>query len=230
MSKILLALSASIFLVYLCTIAVPVEAFLPPLWVKVRICVYRAESDEDDDYKDMQLAVEKTLLLLHGNTVTFDDIPELKGYFVVEDVDMKEARPTFSINYILEDEMVESRRFYCDSNYSAEASTPAAVCDVGDYFFCGGLWEVKGDEGYKNERDRWLSEKSRKGERGVLNGDIFGDEVWKGGLWKDDVRVHSFSCVNESESQEWRLGEEFLICIFADIYESNSVHQGLILW
>ena len=230
MSKILRTLSASVFFVYLCTIAAPVEAFLPPRWVKVRICVYRAESDEDNDYKDMQLAAEKTLLLLHGNTVTFDNIPELKGYFAVEDVDMKEARPTFSIYYFLGDEMVESRRFYCESNYSAEVSIPAAVCDADDYFFCGGLWEVKGDEGYKNERDRWLSEKRRKGEDGVWNGDIFGNDVWKGGLWKDDVRVHSFSCVDESESREWRLGEEFLICVFADVYESNSVHQGLILW
>ena len=220
MSKILRTLSASVFFVYLCTIAAPVEAFLPPRWVKVRICVYRAEFDEDDDYNDMQLAAEKALLLFHGNTVTFDDIPELKGYFAVEDVDMREASPTFSINYILEDEMVESRRFYCESSYSAKASTPAAVCDVDDYYFGGGLWEVKGDEGYKNERDRWLSEKSLKGEKGVWNEDILGD----------DVRLHSFSCVDESESREWRLGEEFLICVFADVYESNSVHHGFILW
>ncbi len=229
MSKILWTLLASVFFLYLCIVAAPVEAFLPPRWVKIRICVYRAELDEDDDYKDMQLAAEKTLLLLHGNTVSFDDIPELKGYFAVEDVDMKEVRPTFSIYYILGDEMVESRRFYCESNYSA-ASLSAVVCKVDDYCFCGGLWEVKGDEGYKNERDRWLSEKSRKWEDDVWNGGIFGGDVCKGGFWKNDVRVHSFSCVDESAIREWRLGAEFLICVFAEVYESNSIHQGLILW
>ncbi len=201
MIEILRALSASVLFVYICTTLVPVAAFLPPRWIETKICLYRVEYDENGDAADARLLAETTLPhLLEGNVI-FDDVPEMEGYFTIKNIDV-DGNQSFSLLYIVEGEAADSRQFRCEGNYMIHASAP--------FYFNTGLWDIKGDEGYKKER--------------ALRMTVMIHE------WKEDNTASSDYEENESGSQEWRLGGDLLVCVFAEFHRSNTLDDGMFRW
>ena len=201
MLEILRALSTSVLFVYICTITVPVAAFLPPRWIETKICLYRVEYDENGDAADARLLAETTLPhLLEGNVI-FDDVPEMEGYFTIKNIDV-DGNQSFSLLYIVEGEVADSRQFRCEGNYMIHASAP--------FYFNTGLWDIKGDEGYKKERALRMTAKIHE--------------------WKEDITAPSDSDGNESGRQEWRLGGDLLVCVFAEFHKSNNLDYGGFTW
>ncbi len=201
MLEILRALSTSVLFVYICTITVPVAAFLPPRWIETKICLYRVEYDENGDAADARLLAETTLPHLLEGSVIFDDVPEMEGYFTIKNIDV-DGNQSFSLLYIVEDEIADSRQFRCEGNYMIHASAP--------FYFNTGLWDIKGDEGYKKERALRMTAIMKE--------------------WKEGITAPPDSDKNESGRREWCFREDLLVRVFAQTQKSSSAFEGIIIW
>lgn len=131
-SRIFRSLAASILFVCLCAYAAPAQAFLPPIRIAARICVYQAAYDCDGNFIGAQPVAEKSQLLQHGKQSDFVNIPGLEGYLILDEVDLCHGRPTFTIKRIVEDAVVDCRQFHCEKEIAAntfscvtEEATPA---------------------------------------------------------------------------------------------------------
>ncbi len=78
------------------------------------------------------------------------------------------------------------------------------------FSFNTGLWDIKGDEGYRKERALRMTAMIQEQKKGIT--------------------VPSVSDKNESGKQEWYFGEDLLVRVFAETQKSSSAFEGIIIW
>lgn len=106
-------LTAGIFFVCLCIYTATAQAFLPPIQITAKICMYQTIYDDNGNPVGEQPVAENSLPLRSGSKAVFANVPGLDGYFTFEEVDLDHGLPKFTVQYIFGDEMADCRHFRC---------------------------------------------------------------------------------------------------------------------
>ncbi len=131
-SRLFRSLAAGIFFVCLCAYAAPAQAFLPRIRTTARICVYQATYDDGGNFIGAQPVAEKSLLLQQGEKSDGFNVPGLEGCLVLDEVDMRQGFPTFTIQRVLKGVVADSRQFHCSKEIAKDLFSRTFSCVAGD--------------------------------------------------------------------------------------------------
>ncbi len=131
-SRIFRSLAGGILFVCLCAYAAHAQAFLPHIRTTARICVYQATYDEDGEFIGTQPVVEMSLLLQEGKKSDFSNVFGLEGCLVLDEVDMSQGAPTFTIQRVMEGVVADSRQFRCGKEIAKGRFSRTFSCVAGD--------------------------------------------------------------------------------------------------